>query len=300
MPLCDDAVEILKADFGIQPTMSNFGPPGHSRIRRTLARAFSTRRMRVLEPIILQRCREILDAFAERGAADLARELCYPLPALTIFAMIGFPDEDADQIKEWCADKLVVNWGRLSAEAQVRAARTMVAFWKYCVAYVERRRFDPGDNLVADLMQDPDVAEPLTDDEISSIIFGLSFAGHETTTNQLANASGRFAKTICGGNCATTAARYQRSSRSRCGTSRRSSLGGASSSKTPPSAVSRCRRAPGCCCHWPAPIATPRSFRIRMPSIPWAGAMRVRTSPSARVFICVSARISRAWKSASF
>jgi len=187
MPLCDEAMAILKADFGIQPTMSNFDPPGHSRIRRTLARAFSTRRMRILEPVILQRCREILDGFADQGSADLARELCYPLPALTIFAMIGFPDEDADQIKSWCADKLVVNWGRPSAEAQVRAAQTMVAFWKYCVAYVKRRRDDPGDNLVADLMQDPDVSEPLTDNEISSIIFGLSFAGHETTTNQLAN-----------------------------------------------------------------------------------------------------------------
>ncbi len=187
MPLCDEATEILKADFRIQPTMSNFDPPGHARIRRTLARAFSTRRMRILEPVILQRCREILDDFADRGSADLAREQCYPLPALTIFAMIGFPDEDADRIKEWCADKLVVNWGRPSAEAQVRAAHTMVAFWKYCEAYLKRRRKDPGDNLVADLMRDPDMAEPLTDREIASIVFGLSFAGHETTTNQLAN-----------------------------------------------------------------------------------------------------------------
>ena len=40
-----------------------------------------------------------------------------------------------------------------------------------------RRRPDAGSGL----------AEPLTDNEISSIIFGLSFAGHETTTNQLAN-----------------------------------------------------------------------------------------------------------------
>lgn len=187
MPLCDEAMAILKADFGIQPTMSNFDPPGHSRIRRILARAFSTRRMRVLEPVIEQRCREILDGFADRDTADLARDLCYPLPALTIFAMIGFPDEDADQIKEWCADKLVVNWGRPSAEAQVRAAQTMVAFWQYCEGYVAMRRRDPGDNLVADLMQDPHATEPLTDREIASIIFGLSFAGHETTTNQLAN-----------------------------------------------------------------------------------------------------------------
>ncbi len=187
MPLCDEAMAILKADFGIQPVMSNFDPPGHSRIRRPLARAFSTRRMRLLEPVIAQRCSAILDGFSADSEADLARELCYPLPALTIFTMIGFPDTDADQIKAWCADKLVVNWGRPSAEQQIRAAQTMVAFWAYCLAFVERRRREPGDDLTTDLMQDTDVAEPLTDREIASIVFGLSFAGHETTTNQLAN-----------------------------------------------------------------------------------------------------------------
>jgi len=187
MPLCDEAMAILKADFGIQPVMSNFDPPGHSRIRRPLARAFSTRRMRLLEPVIEQRCTEILDSFAAKGSADLARELCYPLPALTIFTMIGFPDEDADQIKAWCADKLVVNWGRPSADQQIHAARTMVAFWQYCLAFVERRRQEPGDDLTTDLMQDADIPDPLSDREIASIVFGLSFAGHETTTNQLAN-----------------------------------------------------------------------------------------------------------------
>jgi len=186
-PMCDEAMAILKADFAIEPTMSNFDPPGHARIRRTLARAFSTRRMKILEPVISARCTEILDGFAAAGSADLARDLCYPLPALTIFAMIGFPEEDADRIKDWCADKLVVNWGRPSPEQQIRAAKTMVAFWQYCSEYVKRRRSDPGDNLVADLMQDEAVEPPLTDNEISSIIFGLSFAGHETTTNQLAN-----------------------------------------------------------------------------------------------------------------
>lgn len=187
MPLCDEAMSILKADFGIQPVMSNFDPPGHSRIRRPLARAFSTRRMRLLEPVIEQRCAEILHSFSTNGSADLARELCYPLPALTIFTMIGFPDEDTDRIKAWCADKLVVNWGRPSTGQQVNAARTMVAFWKYCLAFVERRRREPGDDLTTDLMQDGDIADPLTDREIASIVFGLSFAGHETTTNQLAN-----------------------------------------------------------------------------------------------------------------
>jgi len=187
MPLCDEAMTILQDGFHLQPTMSNFDPPGHTRIRRRLAKAFSTKRMRMLTPVIEDRCASIIDGFADQASADLAHDLCYPLPALTIFTMIGFPDEDADRIKTWCSDKLVVNWGRPTPDAQVRAAETMVAFWRYCTGFVEHRRRTPADDFTTDLMSGEDMSEPLTDNEIASILFGLSFAGHETTTNLAAN-----------------------------------------------------------------------------------------------------------------
>ena len=186
-PLCDEATAILKDRFDIVPVMSNADQPAHIRYRRRLARAFSTRRMRVLTPIVELRCSEILDSFASDGKGDLMRQLCYPLPALTIFAMIGFPHEDTDRIKAWCADKLAINWGRPSREHQIEAAGTMVAFWEYCIDFVRRRREEPADDLTTDLMQQDDASDALSDREIASILFGLSFAGHETTTNQTAN-----------------------------------------------------------------------------------------------------------------
>ena len=187
MPLCDEAAGILKQGLNNVPVLSNFDPPGHTRIRRRLAKTFSTKRMRMLAPIIEERFAGLLKGFADRGKGDLAMELCYPLPALTMFAMIGFPDEDSDQIKEWCADKLVVNWGRPEKEHQIHAAETMVAFWEYCTRFVQLRRQEPADDMTTDLIQGEDMSEPLTDQEIASIVFALSFAGHETTTNLAAN-----------------------------------------------------------------------------------------------------------------
>ena len=187
MPLCEEAGSILAEGLGNVPVLSNFDPPGHTRIRRRLAKAFSTKRMKMLAPIIEQRCAAILDGISANGHADIAHELCYPLPALTMFAMIGFPDEDTDQIKDWCADKLVVNWGRPTPEEQITAARTMVAFWEYCMAFVTRRRTEAADDMTSDLIHDSDMSEPLTDREVASIVFALSFAGHETTTNLAAN-----------------------------------------------------------------------------------------------------------------
>lgn len=187
LPLCDAAMAILKGRFNIQPVMSNLDQPEHTRIRRKLARAFSARRLRVLTPVVAERCAALLDEFVADGEADLAKRLCYPLPALTIFSMVGFPEEDADQIKEWCNDKLIVNWGRPTEDHQIRAAETMVAFWDYCVDYVQHRRSNPADDMTTDLMSDERDGEPLSDRELASILFGLSFAGHETTTNQATN-----------------------------------------------------------------------------------------------------------------
>lgn len=187
LPLCDEAMGILKDRFKLVPVMSNLDQPAHSRIRRKLARAFSARRIKLLTPIIEKRCRDLVGTFRHKGRIDIARELCYPLPAITIFTMFGFPDGDMDQIKEWCADKLVVNWGRPTEQHQIRAARTMVLFWEYCVDFVAKRRAAPMDDMTSDLIRDEDETQPLTDQEIASILFGLSFAGHETTTNQMTN-----------------------------------------------------------------------------------------------------------------
>jgi cytochrome P450 len=187
-PLCPEAAEIL-AGLALTPTLSNCDPPAHSRYRQVLARALSPSRMAKLEPAIRRRTGELIDALVpglDGGCrVEVMSRLCYPLPALTVFTLIGFPLDDADRIKAWCEDKLEVNWGRPSVEQQVRSARSMVAFLGYCADFVRSRRTEPHDDLTSDLIADE---RGLSDQEIASMIFALSFAGHETTTNLLGNA----------------------------------------------------------------------------------------------------------------
>lgn len=182
-PMCAEADAILAA-LPLVPTMSNCDPPDHRRFRSVMSRAMSPRRIAALRPAIELRTTELLDRFAASGRADLVHDLFYPLPALTIFTLIGFPLADSDRIKAWCADKLDVNWGDPTAERQIRSARNMVAFHDHCAAFVARRRQEPADDLVGALIADE---RALTDAEITSLIFALSFAGHETTTNLLGN-----------------------------------------------------------------------------------------------------------------
>jgi hypothetical protein len=199
-PLCPEAEAIL-GGLDLVPTMSNADPPAHSRYRSVIMRALSPRRMAKLEPVIRERAVALIDAMLATGAGsptgaggtigegpggpDIVAALCHPLPAATLFALIGFPPGDAEQIKAWCEDKIEVNWGRPSTERQVRSAHSMVAFLDHCRALVRARRAAPEDDLASDLVADE---RALRDEEAASLLFALSFAGHETTTNLLGNA----------------------------------------------------------------------------------------------------------------
>ena len=65
----------------------------------------------------------------------------------------------------------------------------MARYWRYCERFVADRIADPRDDFTSDHVRvHLDDPEALTVDEIVGVIYGLSFAGHETTTNLTTNA----------------------------------------------------------------------------------------------------------------
>src|SRR5262245_323215 len=79
--------------------------------------------------------------------------------------------------------------GELSPEEQQRGAKDMVAYWRYCVELVADRLHRPQSDYASFLIAHREEVEPaLSDNEITSLVFGLLLAGHETTTNLSANA----------------------------------------------------------------------------------------------------------------
>jgi cytochrome P450 len=188
-PIAPEAQNIL-SEGGFRPlaVMSNLDPPEHARIKRHTSRAFSARRISFMENVIRERATALVDALPARGEVDLVATLAFPLPAVTIFKMIGFPDHDMDMLKSWCGNRLVMTWGRTTPEDQQRIARQMVSYFKYCEEFVRIRSAEPADDLTSDLLATGLEDGTLSHAEIVSIIYGLSFAGHENITNMIANA----------------------------------------------------------------------------------------------------------------
>jgi hypothetical protein len=192
-PLHAGTLDLL-ADAGFRKfkTLSNADGAYHSRMRSHTLVGFAPRRLRALDPLVRSSVEGCIDdlaaALAADGQADLVTHLAFPLPAQIIFGLIGFPPEDTERLKAWCADRLAFSWGRTSAEDQARIAGQMLSYWAYCEAHVANRLAEPADDFTSDLLaihrDDPEAISP---GEVAHIIYGLSFAGHETTTNLLGN-----------------------------------------------------------------------------------------------------------------
>jgi hypothetical protein len=130
----------------------------------------------------------LLSSVAGEPRFDLVATLTFPLPATTIFTLMGVPAADVPRLKQWAGVRAGLGWGRPAPEEQIELASQMAAYRGYLRELVALRMDEPGDDLTTDLVaihrEDP---ERLTPEEIASILFSLSFAGHETTNNLIGN-----------------------------------------------------------------------------------------------------------------
>jgi cytochrome P450 len=188
-PLAPGAQQILlAAGHRPQPSMSSLDEPEHARLRKPAARAFSMKRVTAMIPTIEAAAARLLDAVAEEPEFDLVAALSFPLPANIVFSLMGVPERDFARLKQWCGYRAALSWGRPAPEDQVAIAASMAAYRRYMRALVNLKVAASGDDLASDLIAIHNEApDRLTLDEIASILFTLSFAGHETTTGLITN-----------------------------------------------------------------------------------------------------------------
>jgi cytochrome P450 len=167
-------------------------PPVHTRLRKLAAGAFKGQRIAAMGEQITAIVDEHLDAFlAGSGPQDLVSEVAYPLPATVIATMLGAPAGDRDRFRDWSDELALVAFGTggaARAERHERALRGLQEMDAYFRELVARRRAEPGEDMLSALMARED-EDRLTDDELVAMCALLLFAGHETTTNSIANAT---------------------------------------------------------------------------------------------------------------
>jgi cytochrome P450 len=161
--------------------MLNADPPDHTRLRRLVSTAFTSRRIEALRPRIGQITEELLDRMNGRDRLDLIDAFAFPLPIQVICELLGVPVADRDSFRAWSG---IIVAGSQSGGRLPGAVAAMVAYIRGLIA--DRRGRD-GDDLLAALISATDDGDRLSRDELTSMVFLLLVAGHETTVNLIGN-----------------------------------------------------------------------------------------------------------------
>jgi cytochrome P450 len=152
----------------------------HTRLRKLVSRAFTVRRVGALRPRVEVITCRLLDALTD--PVDLVERFAYPLPITVISELVGVPETDRPEWREWGATLVAMNKADVPG-----AVRDMVEHTK---ALIARRRAAPTDDLISGLIQVQDEdGDRLTDDEMVTMVLTLVMAGHETTAHLISNAT---------------------------------------------------------------------------------------------------------------
>jgi cytochrome P450 len=162
-------------------------PPDHTRMRKLVAKVFTPRRVEELRPMVQRLVDDTLDGVADRGQMDLIRELAFPLPFVVISEMLGMPDADRDQLREWSGKMVKMLDPIISPDEAMAAMEAADNMFGHVGEVIEWKRKHPADDLLSAMITAEEDGDMLTTDELGDNVGLLFVAGHETTVNLIGN-----------------------------------------------------------------------------------------------------------------
>jgi len=180
--------ERLKPFYAVEAhSMLEAEPPRHTRLRGLVLRAFTSARVTALTPRIDALVADLIAAFPA-GPFDLLDAFARPLPVTVIARLIGVPDARADDLLAW-SNAMVKMYqpGRTRQDEDAAVAATQ-AFTAFLADVIDRRRADPGADLLSQLVAAEEAGDRLSPDELVATVILLLNAGHEATVHTIGNA----------------------------------------------------------------------------------------------------------------
>jgi cytochrome P450 len=189
----------------VRAMMLNQDPPGHTRLRRIVAAAFTPRAVRALESTIAERARGLIAG--ARGEVDFV-ELAADLPVWTLAHVMGVPSADRRLLYDWASrvigyqDAEYAGISTADAEALSPMGRDAVRrrpesltrpdgrpmnprskdalsdMYAYAYALADAKRKNPGGDIMSRML-----SGGLSDPEFENMFFLFAVAGNETLRN---------------------------------------------------------------------------------------------------------------------
>ena len=156
--------------------------PDHARLRRLMQQPFGIRAVEQLRVMIADRIDAALDVLLSRGEMDVITDFAYPLPVAIFCEMLGIPDEDSPQFREWTSAVARNLDPLISSVEREHCMRLMDDMEDYLVEQIEEKRRHPAGDIMTQLVHAEEEGDRLSRDELVAQLVTLYVAGHEPTT----------------------------------------------------------------------------------------------------------------------
>lgn len=153
----------------------------HQWWRRVIMKSFTVRRISAMQEKIEAMAEALVSDMKKQGCpADLLSALGFPLPVWVICELLGIPDFDRDKLAYWSNTML-----SMTQYTQKEIDEAQAEFMRYFMAHIAKKRANPGEDLLSELITLVDEGQQLTERELLMTGQGILVAGHETTSNMI-------------------------------------------------------------------------------------------------------------------
>jgi len=165
-------------------------PPAQTRYRRLLDPLFSRKKMAQLVPAIRAHAVSLIDEFAEKGECEFDSAFAIPLPCTAFLSLFGLPLSELPtflELKDGIIrpHKFLPHGSADLEKAQQIRINTGKRIYGYFEDEMVRRRGNPGNDLLGDLLVAEIDGKKLEHNEILDICYLLLLAGLDTVTATL-------------------------------------------------------------------------------------------------------------------
>jgi len=159
--------------------------PDHHRLRSLVARTFTAKAIDRLRPMMRASFNERVDEVASAGRCDAVTDLCERYPIDVICALLGAPADDWPLFSKW-AEGILRSISFDIGDHRPYIEQCMTEISEYIGELVERKRREPGEDVLSDLIAVEEQGDRLTPKELRAVARVILVAGSDTTRNQLA------------------------------------------------------------------------------------------------------------------
>ena len=159
-------------------------PPELERYRGLLIPYFTPAALKRLEPFIRAVVDRSIDAFIERGAADVVAELANPVPSSTTMELLGL---DPSEWRVFADPIHAASYSRPGTPENLAATGAVTAFSRKIEDEVDARAAAPRNDMISGLLASDYRGVTTTRDEVVDLVRMVIFGGMDTVMAAVSN-----------------------------------------------------------------------------------------------------------------